>query len=70
MGAIKAVRARLYYDAGIDTIDKMASREPDELRKTLLEWVKRTGFDGIAPLPKELRNAVRTAKTIERKVTY
>lgn len=67
---VKNVRAHLYYDAGIDTIEKMAKRNPDELRAYLIEFVERTGFNGIAPLPKEVRNTVETAKKLPRIVEY
>jgi hypothetical protein len=70
LGAIKAVRARLYYDAGLDTPDKFAHWEPEALREMLVQWVERTGFDGVAPLPKELRNAVEKARTLPRIVEY
>ena len=70
LGAIKGVRARLYFEAGVDTPDKMASWDPEELRRMLISYVERTGFDGIAPLPKELKNAVETARRIERIVNY
>jgi predicted DNA-binding protein YlxM (UPF0122 family) len=70
LGAIKSVRARLYFDAGIDTPDKMASWDPEELCKMLVSYVKRSGFDGIAPLPKELKNAVETARRIKRIIEY
>lgn len=70
IGAVKSIRARLYYDAGVDTIDKLASWEPEELREMLVNFVKKTGFDGIAPLPKEARSAVENALTTERIVVY
>lgn len=70
LGAIKSVRARLYYDAGLDTPDKFTQWDVDGLRKMLVEFVERTGFDGIAPLPKELRNAIETAKRLPRFVRY
>jgi hypothetical protein len=70
LGAIKSVRARLYFDAGVDTPDKIASWDPEELRKMLVSFVRRTGFDGVAPLPKELRNAVETARGVRRIVDY
>jgi len=70
LGAIKAVRARLYYDAGLDTPDRFAAWEPDALRAMLVAWVERTGFDGIAPLPKEIRNAIAAARSMPRVVTY
>ncbi|MFW9926650.1 MAG: DUF4332 domain-containing protein [Candidatus Thorarchaeota archaeon] len=70
VGAIRTIRARLYYDAGIDTIEKMAQYDPVELRSFLLGWIKKTGFEGIAPLPKEAANAVSSAKKLPRLVDY
>ncbi len=70
LGAIKSVRARLYYDAGLDTPDKFAQWEPEALRQMLVEFVERTGFDGIAPLPKELRNAISKARQLPKAVQY
>jgi hypothetical protein len=70
LGAIKSIRARLYYDAGVDAQEKMASWNPEELRKMLVSYVKRTGFKGIAPLPKEVKNAVEAARRMERLVDY
>jgi hypothetical protein len=70
VGGLRSVRARLYYDAGVDTVEGLAAWDPEELRAMLVDFVARTGFDGIAPLPKEARNAVATAKTLERLVEY
>jgi hypothetical protein len=70
LGAIKSVRARLYYDAGLDTPDKFVHWEPDALQQMLIEFVERTGFDGIAPLPKELRNAIARAQQLSKAVQY
>ena len=70
IGALRRVRARLYYDAGLDTIDKIAASDPVELREHFVTYVNESDFDGIAPLPKELRNAVETAKHIERLIVY
>lgn len=67
---VKSIRARLYYDAGIDTVEKMAEWDPDKLRAMLIEFVQRTGFDGIAPLPKEARFTVAEAKRLPEIVEY
>lgn len=64
LGAVKAVRARLYYDAGFDTIAKIAEVTADELIKVTSEFIERTGFKGIPPLPKEAENAVKTARNL------
>jgi hypothetical protein len=70
IGGLKGVRARLYYDAGVDTLDRLAGWEPEELRVMLADFVARTGFDGIAPLPKEVNNTINRAREIERLVEY
>jgi DNA-binding transcriptional regulator YhcF (GntR family) len=70
LGAVKAVRARLYYEASLDTPDKFVQWEAEALRQMLVEFVERTGFDGIAPLPKELRNAIETARRLPEAVEY
>ncbi len=67
---VKAIRARLYYDAGIDTLDKMARWDSEAMRLMLIEFVEKTGFDGIAPLPKEAANAVKVAGELPKIIEY
>jgi hypothetical protein len=67
---LKAVRARLYYDAGLDALDKIAAYDPEEMRMMLAEFVERTGFDGIPPLPKEASSTVSLAKHLPRIIEY
>lgn len=67
---LKGIRARLYYDAGVDTIEKLAGWNPEELRTKLITFVEKTAFDGIAPLPKEANNAVEMAKRLPKIVEY
>lgn len=61
---IKGIRARLYYDAGVTTLEQMAQWDPEELRVMLVEFVERTKFEGIAPWPSEARYSVETAKKL------
>jgi len=61
---VKSIRARLYYDAGVDTIEKMAKWDPKELRVMLIDFVEKTHFNGIAPLPKEAESTVAEAKKL------
>lgn len=70
LGAVKSVRARLYYDAGLDTPAKFRQREPEALRLMLVDFVERSGFDGIAPLLKEIGNAVAKAQELPQVVEY
>jgi hypothetical protein len=67
---VKSVRARLYHDAGVDTVEKLASQEPDALLRLTAEFVARTGFDGIAPLPKEVRSTIASARKLPKIVEY
>lgn len=63
---VKGIRARLYVDAGFDTLDKLAACETEALRAALIEFVTRTGFEGIAPLPKEAAFTVAQARKLPR----
>jgi hypothetical protein len=67
---VKGIRARLYYDAGVDCVEKMAAWEAEALLALTAEYVERTGFDGIAPLPKEVSSTIANAKRLPRIVEY
>jgi hypothetical protein len=70
IAGLKTVRARLYHDGGFDTLDKIAAADPEGMRAELAAFIERTGFDGIAPLPKEARSTVAAAQTLPRLVEY
>ena len=59
---VKSIRARLYYDAGIDTLEEMAKWNPHKLRTMLINLVQKTGFDSTASLPKEAEFTIKEAK--------
>jgi hypothetical protein len=67
---VKGIRARLYSDAGVDTLEKMAAWNPDNLRAHLIAFVKRTGFKGIAPLPKEVKFTIEVARRLPKITEY
>jgi predicted RecB family nuclease len=67
---VKGIRARLYYDAGVDCVERLAVWEPEALLKMTAEFVERTGFEGIAPLPKEVSSTIANAKRLVRVVEY
>jgi predicted flap endonuclease-1-like 5' DNA nuclease len=67
---VKAIRARLYYDAGVDTVEAMARWDPDDLLKMMAEYVERSGFNGIAPLPREVGSTIATARRLPKVVQY
>lgn len=63
---VKGIRARLYFDAGVDSVEKMAGWEPEALRLMVMEFAVRTGFDGIPPLPKEVSSTVANAQKLPK----
>lgn len=67
---VKGIRARLYYDAGIDTVEKMASWQPDKLVEKIKEFVIETNFDGIPTLPAEAKFTIDKAKNLPKIVQY
>jgi hypothetical protein len=67
---VKATRARLYLDSGLDTLDKIAAMQPDALRAHLQKYVAESGFPGIAPLPKEALHTIETARTLPREIEF
>jgi hypothetical protein len=48
----------------------MAAMEPEGLRQKLVEYIEVSGFDGIAPTPKEAANTVALARHLPRLVEY
>ena len=67
---VKKIRARLYYEAGLDTLAKMAACDTEGLIKISAEFIKKTGFEGIPPTPKEAENTVTLAKYLKKYVEY
>ena len=64
------MRARLYVDAGIDSIEKLAQMDPDALRARVIEFIEQTGFPGTPTLPKEAQSGVWKAKRLPIIVQY
>jgi hypothetical protein len=67
---VKGVRARLYYDAGLDTVEKIAAMELDELRERIITYVEETGFEGVPKLPTEAKYTVEKARELPNIVEY
>jgi hypothetical protein len=44
---VKGIRARLYYDSGIDSVKKIANLEPEQLRDIVVAYIDESDFDGI-----------------------
>jgi hypothetical protein len=67
---IKGIRARLYHDAGIDTLEKMAGMQPEKMLELSASFVERTGFEGVPPLPAEVRFSISRARELPKVVKY
>jgi len=67
---VKGIRARLYHDAGIDTVEKLAGSELEDVLRITQDFVRETGFDGIAPLPAEVSFTIKTARSLPVLVDY
>jgi Domain of unknown function (DUF4332) len=67
---VKGIRARLYYAAGVDTVEKLAAYEPKDLLLLTGEFVQRTKFEGIAPLPKEVSSTIESARKLPRVIEW
>lgn len=63
---VKGIRARLYYAAGVESVEQMANWEPEALRIMVAKYVAQTGFDGTPPLPKEVRSTIANAKKLPK----
>ncbi len=70
IGGHKRIRARLFHNAGLDTLGKIAALEPEQVRQVLIEYIERTGFPGIPPTTKEATHSVMLARYLTRKVEY
>jgi hypothetical protein len=67
---VKGIRARLYVDAGVDTVEKMARWDPAELIEMIRDFVERTGFEGVPTLAAEARYTIHKAKKLPIIVTF
>lgn len=67
---VKKIRARLYYESGLDTLEKIAACDAEELKKISAEYIKNFGFDGVPPTAKEAEHTVTMAKYLRKYVEY
>jgi len=70
ISGVKSIRARLYHDAGLDTLDKIALLDPLKLRDVCIRFVEATDFPGIPPTLKEAAYTVSSARTLPRIIEW
>jgi hypothetical protein len=61
---VQGARARLYFDAGIDCVEKVVAWDPEPLRLKLERVAARNGFEGGPPLPREVSSTIAVARRL------
>ena len=67
---VKAIRARLYLDSGVDTLEDLAGWDPEDLYHFLVGWVEESSFDGVAPTPGEVAGTHGTARRLPKLIEW
>jgi len=62
---VKGIRACLYYTPGVDSVEMLASFEPQALPAFTVEFVQQTWHEGIPPLPKQVCSTIAYARALE-----
>lgn len=65
---VRAKLSRLYYNSGLDSPQKIAKFEPDELHAFFVKFVEESGWDGMVPNPKDLIANVTNARKLKKVV--
>ena len=68
LGYVKAKLSRLYYNAGLDSPEKIARFEPGDLHAFFVKFVRESGWDGMVPNPKDLVVNIASARKNKRKL--
>ncbi len=67
---VKSTRARLYLETGVDTVEKLARWNPEDFQTMVVQFVKRTSFDGAPTLPAEARFTIEYARKLPKTVEF
>ncbi|MFW9997715.1 MAG: DUF4332 domain-containing protein [Candidatus Odinarchaeota archaeon] len=70
IGGLKKKRARLFHDARLDTLDKIAKLEVKELIDILDEFIKETGLEQRGASLSEAEHTISMANFLQRIVEY
>ena len=66
---LKRKRARLFYDAGFDTLKKISSSTIEEIIQKTTEYIEKNDYEGWAPERKEAEEAINIAKHLKIRIT-
>jgi len=64
IACLKGIRARLYLDAGIGSVEHLATLNADDLVPQLKRFLAENNSDGLTPLPDEIHGAVTAARRL------
>ncbi len=71
IAGLKGTRSVLYYDAGVDTLEKIATWDPVKLRNHLIKFYESTDYKGAKPpTQKECNNHVTIAKHLPKIIEF
>ena len=65
---LKRKRARLFYNAGYDTLEKIANSTSEEIIQKLSKHIEEKDFDGWPPEKKEAEEAINIAKHLKSRI--
>ncbi|MBN2017294.1 MAG: DUF4332 domain-containing protein [Candidatus Cloacimonetes bacterium] len=68
LGYVKTKLTRLYYNAGLDSPQKIAAFKPEELHTFFVKFVKESGWDGMVPNLKDLVGNIASARKLKKVV--
>lgn len=63
-------RARLYFESGLDTFDKIAAQDPEEMVHYLKKFIEKSGFKGSPPTLKDATSSVENSKRVPRIIEF
>ncbi|NHK31561.1 MAG: DUF4332 domain-containing protein [Asgard group archaeon] len=71
IAGLKGTRSVLYYDAGVDTIEKIVTWDPIKLREHFIKFCESTNYQGAKPpTQKECNNHVKIAKQLPKIIEF
>jgi hypothetical protein len=71
IAGLKGTRSVLYYDAGVDTLEKISTWDPVKLRDHFIEFCESTNYQGAKPpTQKECNNHVKVAKQLPKIIDF
>lgn len=67
---LKKKRARLFYNAGFDSLGKIAAKDSESLMNDIDDYIKKTGFSGRGVSLSEAKYTISMAKFLQRITEY